>query len=306
MQKKSSTAALLIATSCIIWGIQPVFVKYLVKEMNPITVVSFRYVVVSATLFLIMGLRGQIKVPSRDIWLPLIAMGILGTCINNVTQFIGLQYSSVSHSTVISAITPVITALLSYILIKERLHILQCIGIFFSLSGVLYLISQGSLQTIINMDFNPGDILFVVSQTAWALYSIILVRIIDRISALEIVAWSGIVGSIMTGLFGVVTGNFIIPSSLSPLAWLSYMIIIFGGGLLALLFWNKGADVIGPSQASVFMNLMPLAGILSGIIFLGEEFHVSTAIGGSFILGGVYLTTQYKKIIGQLSKLLVK
>ena len=80
------------------------------------------------------------------------------------------------------------TALLSFVLIHERLHRLQWLGICSSLCGALYLLSNGSLAAILTLSFNIGDVLFFTSQVAWALYSIIVVRIIDAVSPFAIVA----------------------------------------------------------------------------------------------------------------------
>lgn len=73
-----------------------------------------------------------------------------------------------------------------------------------------------------------------------------------------------------------------------------------------MLFWNKGIRVIGPSQAAVFMNLMPLVGIICGIAFLEESFYTSEAVGGALIIAGVYLTTQYRLLAYKLPRYLVK
>ena len=73
-----------------------------------------------------------------------------------------------------------------------------------------------------------------------------------------------------------------------------------------MLFWNKGIRVIGPSQAAVFMNLMPLVGSICGIVFLDEQFYASEAVGGVLIIAGVYLTTQYRLLAYRLAKYLVK
>ena len=73
-----------------------------------------------------------------------------------------------------------------------------------------------------------------------------------------------------------------------------------------MLFWNKGIRVIGPSQAAVFMNLMPLVGIICGIAFLEESFYTSEAVGGALIIAGVYLTTHYRLLAYKLARYLVK
>ena len=71
-----------------------------------------------------------------------------------------------------------------------------------------------------------------------------------------------------------------------------------------MIFWNKGTGIVGPSQAAVFMNIMPLVGIVCGVLFLDEQLLISQAIGGVLILGGVYLTTQYRTVAYRLQNIL--
>lgn len=302
MQTNKLTSSSLLICTCVIWGIQPMFAKFVVREMQPIPMVSIRYTIVALTLFAMLAWRGEKLLPPRKTWPPLFTMGILGVCINNVTQFTGLQYSTVTNFTIIATLTPIVTALLSFVLIHERLHRLQWLGICSSLCGALYLLSNGSLAAILTLNFNIGDVLFFTSQVAWALYSIIVVRIIDAVSPFAIVAWSGLLGSLTTAAGAAYFGHFELPSLLSPLALGSYLFVIFAGGLIAMIFWNKGTGIVGPSQAAVFMNIMPLVGIICGVLFLDEQLLISQAIGGALILGGVYLTTQYRNVAYRLAK----
>lgn len=302
MQTNKLTALALLICTCVIWGIQPMFAKFVVREMSPIPMVSIRYTIVALTLFAMLAWRGEKLLPPRRTWPALFTMGILGVCINNVTQFTGLQYSTVTNFTIIATLTPIVTALLSFVLIHERLHRLQWLGICSSLCGALYLLSNGSLAAILTLSFNIGDVLFFTSQVAWALYSIIVVRIIDDVSPFAIVAWSGLLGSLTTAAGAAYFGHFELPSLLSPLALGSYLFVIFAGGLIAMIFWNKGTGIVGPSQAAVFMNIMPLVGIVCGVLFLDEHFLAAQAVGGVLILSGVYLTTQYRTVAYRLAK----
>lgn len=71
-----------------------------------------------------------------------------------------------------------------------------------------------------------------------------------------------------------------------------------------MIFWNKGTGIVGPSQAAVFMNIMPLVGIVCGVLFLDEHFLAAQAVGGVLILSGVYLTTQYRTVAYRLANIL--
>lgn len=88
-------------------------------------------------------------------------MGLTGIGINNVAQFTGLQYSSITNCTLIAATGPAITALIATIFIHERLNFIQWIGIFISFIGVIFLITKGSIDVLLNFNFNPGDTLFL-------------------------------------------------------------------------------------------------------------------------------------------------
>ena len=62
------------------------FAKFVVREMSPIPMVSIRYTIVALTLFAMLAWRGEKLLPPRRTWPALFTMGILGVCINNVTQ----------------------------------------------------------------------------------------------------------------------------------------------------------------------------------------------------------------------------
>ncbi|MFQ9934901.1 MAG: EamA family transporter [Phascolarctobacterium faecium] len=73
--------------------------------MSPIPMVSIRYTIVALTLFAMLAWRGEL-LPPRRTWPALFTMEHLGVCINNVTQFTGLQYSTVTNFTIIATLTP--------------------------------------------------------------------------------------------------------------------------------------------------------------------------------------------------------
>lgn len=196
MPKNISAATLMVLSACIIWGAQPMFVTFVVREFDPIPLVSIRYFTVGVVLLAALAYSGEKLLPPRKAWLPLFLMGVLSVGGNNVAQFTGLQYSTVANLTIIASLTPAVTALLSLVLLHERLHKLQWLGIAASIIGAVYLISKGSLSTIINLNFNFGDILFCVSMVAWAFYTILVAQVSKYVSAYSAVAWAGLLGSL--------------------------------------------------------------------------------------------------------------
>lgn len=291
---------LLLSFAGILWGIQPIFVKIVVAEMTPATLISVRYLFLSGTLFIIMKLLKEKRFfPPKECWFTLILMGLTGVALNNGSQFSGLQFSSVANATLIATLTPAITASLAAIFLHERLNFLQCLGIFISLIGTLYLISNGSLSAILNTSFNIGDILFFIAQTMWAIYCLLSIKVMKKMSVFAVTAWAGIFGGIFMAIYGMCTTGLSIPP-LSTLTLCSMAFIIWLGGVGALVAWNLGVKYAGASSASIFLNLMPIVGIVAAAFTLGEVITIDELLGAVVILSGVYITTHSTQILNKI------
>ena len=137
--------------------------------------------------------------------------------------------------------------------------------------------------------------LFFLGQLGWAIYALLSMRVMRDVSAFATVAWAGAFGSFLTMIYGLLMGELhYAPLSSSGLAFFAY--ITWGGGVCAMGCWNMGVKAIGASQATIFLNLMPLVGIICGVIFLGEPFRVQESFGAAGILSGVYLITHSRQI----------
>lgn len=282
------------------WGIQPLCIKWLLAEWSPVTITAMRYLMISVILFGLIATRHEKSVlPHGKSWLYLILMGFFGILINNVVQFTGLTESTITNCTLIAATSPALTAFFAAFLIHERLSLLSWFGIVISFSGALAVISHGSLQAVLNINFNHGDVLFFISQIAWTFYSIIGLKVMQKMSAICATAWAGLLGGIMTGGYGFYVGQLhIAPLTMLPLFSFLYMVII--GGVLAMLFWNTGIKVAGPSLTSIFQNITPVVGMIGGALAFNEPIGAVQIFGALAIFSGVYLTTHSHQIADYL------
>ena len=293
---------LLLSLATIFWGIQPLCIKILIASWTPASLTCLRYLLISLILFLIMYLRHEKKfIPPKNCIIPLLLMGLTGIAINNVSQFTGLKYSTITNCTLIAATGPAVTAMLSAVFIRERLKLLQWIGIIISFIGVIFLITKGSWEILANFQFNPGDILFFTCQIVWAAYSIIGLRVMKHLSAIAVTAWSGLLGSIEVALFALCTGQ-LGYVNLDIAGWSSFVFVVLCGGVGSMLFWNIGVKNAGPSMAAIFSNLTPIFGMLCGAIFLSEEIGIMQISGALAIFVGVYISTHSEQLKMALHK----
>jgi drug/metabolite transporter (DMT)-like permease len=256
----------------------------------------YRYIAISAILLIILLLQNSKSFfpPAKHLF-TLLLMGVSGIALNNVLQFSGLQYSTVINCTLVSATTPAMTAVTAYIFLHEKVNAVQWLGIGLSFSGVLFLVTHGAIEVIASLSFNYGDILFFASQAGWAIYSVLGRKVMVEISPMATTAWAGLAGAVVTGLFALWEGE-AMTAKVTANGMLSMLYIIIGGGVLAMTWWNRGVKVVGPSQAAIFTNLMPLVGMISAVVFLSEQLGWREIVGGLWIISGVYLTTHSEQI----------
>ena len=279
----------LLAVTVIIWGIQPLCIKWLVGVWTPVTITAMRYYLIGTSLILIARSRGERMLPPRDCWLPLLLMAVTGIGFNNVMQFTGLQYSTVTNCTLIAAASPAITAFMAAIFIRERLGMLAWLGIALSFAGALAVVSGGEMSVITGFGFNYGDMLFFGAQIAWTAYSLIALRVMGRISAALTTGWAGLLGAVVVSLYGGITGG-LAPVNLTPALWAAFAYTVICGGIMAMLFWNIGVKNAGPSTTAIFQNITPIVGMTGGSLLFGEQVGLTEILGAAAIFLGVYIT----------------
>ena len=300
MQNKAYS---LLIFACLLWGFQPVTIKIVTQEMDNLTVIPLRFIFVCLLLFIIMKLTHEkYFFPPKNCLPSLILMGFFGITVSNGIQFTGLQYSSVGNMTLISTTAPVITATLARFFLREKLDYLQILGIIISFFGTLYLFSEGNFSSFTHLQFNKGDIYFFLGEIAWVIYVLLSIPTLKKMSALSATAWSGFFGAIFTAIYAQCITDFHIVA-LSPIALCSFSFMVLGGGIIAMICWNVGTLQVGASNSSIFLNLLPIIGIISAYFTLNEPITMQKIISGIFIISGVYITTHSRKLLTKVTSI---
>jgi drug/metabolite transporter (DMT)-like permease len=163
----------------------------------------------------------------------LLVMGCVGILINNVSQFTGLKYTTITNCTIISATSPVIAAFMSYLVIREKLSRLSWLGMAISFVGVLVVVSHGSLDVLQHLSFNRGDMLCFVSQVSWTIYSLLGLKVMEKLDPVATTGWAGFLGAWVTLAYGLATDDFH-PVALDWQPLGSFLYTILCGGVFAM------------------------------------------------------------------------
>ncbi len=185
-------------------------------------------------------------------------LGIASITIFNSIVYYSLYYTQVISGILMISTIPVWIIFISSVLNIERTNIFQIIGVIFSLTGVIFIITKADLELVKNLDFNKGDLTMVIAMFSWAVYSALLKRKkyeISQVALLQVVIITGLIFLTPIYLIEMYLGTVIV-LGMPFLLTLTY--VVFFPGLASFIFWIKGISLIGANRAGVFLHLMPI------------------------------------------------
>ena len=286
---------LLLLVVCLIWGATPASGKFTVESFSPLMITGMRFALIALILFTWMFLISDKKglKPSKEVLIVTFAMGFMGVLVHNGMLFLGLTYTTATNTALIESIGPTATTVLAFLFVGERLNVFGWIGIFISCLGALCIVSKGSVDVILSLSFNIGDIYVLICEVAWSAYAVISLRIHGKAGTVAVTAWSGLFGSLLCFAFGSLTGTLHVYEVTSRALWgFSYLTLF--SGIVAFIGWNYAVQRVGASKAGVFVYFVPLTGGILGVTLLNEPIHAAEIIGGLVIIAGVVVTVRAK------------
>ena len=218
--------------------------------------------------------------------LGLLGLGVLG---NHLLILIGLKYVSGAVAGVIIGSSPVVTALLSSLLIQDVPVRVVLAGSLLSFLGV-GLVSVAGFQAAGEQPLLGGSLVFL-GVVSWALYSIGSRTIMERLSPLT-VNWTTLFVATVLQIPLLLTDTKMLDAGLASVAfadWLALVYLIIFATAIAQQAWLFGVKGIGPSRASVLGNLTPVAAVALSALILKESVGAVEFIGIALILTGVWV-----------------
>jgi len=221
----------------------------------------------------------------------MILVSITGIGVFNTLQYWSLEYTTALNTLLLQSAGPLIVAVWSLILLRVRLTLAQAIGVFVSLSGVLVILMQGDVTALKNIQFNKGDLIFMVAMTIFALYSVLTLKR-PAIHGLSFAAFTFGASTIflIPLLVWELLARPVMAVNAQNLLTLFYVSVF--PSIVAYLCFNRGVQLIGANRAAPFFHVVPVFGSVMAIAFLGEQPKLFHLLGFALVLTGVYIASR--------------
>lgn len=215
----------------------------------------------------------------------LAAMGLFGVFFYNICFFNGLRTVPAGRASMVAAMQPMFVFLFSALVWGEKVTPFKVAGLLVSLSGAVLVLSQGDPGRLFAEGLHAGDLWILGCAVSWVIYTLLGRTVTGKIPAVAATAYSTWLGT--AALVGYAAMEAPAPAAWSAKVWLAAAFLGWGGTTVAFLLYLKGIGQIGPSRASIFINLVPVFGVILSSVFQGEAISGATLLGGAIVITGV-------------------
>ena len=272
------------------WGVSFVATKIALAEMSPVSLITSRFALGVATLHVILRLRREpVSVP-RDQWAGLARLGFFAIFVHQMIQAHALTRTTAVRTGWLIGVTPLWSALLAVVMLRERLGPRRILGLAIGFAGALLVVSRGKLSTeALSLPSTTGDLLILASTVNWAVCTVLARGTIGRLGSARATAASTLLGWLMLLPFFLHEQGWHSWSHLSPRAIAAVAFLGVGCSGLAYLFWYAALARWEASRVAAFLYIEPLVTCAAAVPILGETMGAATVIGGIIVLIGVAL-----------------
>ncbi len=282
------TAFILLTFMALFFGGTWVAGKVAVSAIPPLTLAATRFSIASVLLWLwAKRKQGSGRRPTvRD--LPLIVgMGLTAVAAYNVLFLYGLTLAPASDGAIIvPGLAPIMTAALASIFLGERIGRWGVAGLLTAFAGLILVMNPGGAQAPGRL---PGDFLFFLGAGCWGIYSVIGKTATARFRPVNATLYGTATGTLMLLPFAIAERGWTALSSAPLASWTGALYLALFGTVLAFVFFYEGVKRIGAARATTFAFLVPIFGVVSSVIMLGERLSASTVAGGALVLIGLWM-----------------
>jgi len=274
------------------WAVNTVIAKAVVMEIRPMALSFYRWLIAFMIIlpFAVSHLKKDGLLIRQHLGF-LFVLALPSVAAYNSILYFGAQFTTATNISLVAAAMPVMTLLFSWIMNKEKPYCLQSAGVVISILGMLLIITKGSWRLLLNLNFNPGDLLIVFAIASWAFYSVLLKKRQIHISPISFLTVLIALGTLC--ILPFYAWEFVIYKGFE-LNQVNISIFLYLGtfpSILSYIFWNYGVRTAGASIASIFMYLLPIFTALIASVFLKENLFSYHFYGGVLILTGLILSS---------------
>jgi drug/metabolite transporter (DMT)-like permease len=301
---RASVGAILVLVTVFSWAGTFPIAKYTLAAIDPFWLNTIRFVgAVAAFVAIFAAVEGRSAFDYGGRFATAAAIGVTGFGGFNLLAFYGLQYTSPEHVALVNALQAPMTALAVWIWRGTRpaRFTLACMAVMFT--GAALVITGGDPLSALAGGSLVGDFFALGAAASWVTYVLGVVKFAD-FSALRYTTLTCLPGAaaIIAISFAASAFTSTEPPSMAVLSEYRWQIAYLIGltTVVGVLCWNAGIQRVGPLNAVLLANLIPVV-VFAIQALRGAEHTPIELAGAALVIGALIANNVYLRKLGKKS-----
>lgn len=281
----------LIIISVLFWGLAFPLIKITLNFVPPLVIGYFRYLIASLPFLiyiLIKNKTSHIQDELRENWKVLLALGITMVTIPNITQNIGLMYTTSSIAALITTVAPVFTVIIAIIFLHESKTIQKFIGLSIALTASILMIIFTGIE--VSDASLYGNILIFITSVSYGICGIFGKAALMKCHPIHVAGYGMFLGAIVLIPISILFNEPVDwPINLSIEGWGYLISLTILPCMIATFLWYVVLKTYEVSKQVLYTYLIPVFAAIFAYLLLGEILHPFTILLGIFIILGISL-----------------
>lgn len=288
--KTNYKAHIALAGTSLIFGANYWIAKGLMPGfLDPFQLVLIR-IAGACLIFWLLGLSiRKEKVERRDM-VTIVVAAILGTTVNQLFFFSGLNLSTPVDISIIHVSNPIFVMVFASFLIREKITLRKTGGVILGAAGALILLLYGK-HADFGADNFKGNLFAVINMLAYALYMVIIKPVMRKYHPFTVMKWVFLTGFITALPLTISHMPSLSVQSFETSTWLSLIYVIVATTFLAYLLTIYALKHVEASVASFYIYLQPFVVAIIAFWLGQQNFTLSKLFAALLIFSGVYLVS---------------
>jgi len=292
---KGHIFALLTVT---IWGITYIATKIMLESYDELQILALRFIIAYVLLWIV---RPKfMKAGSFKDEAGIFTLSFFGVVMYYFLENMALTYSPATNVSILVSFAPIVTTIGMHLTSKDdKLNRFKILGFFVAIVGVILVVYNGTVM----LKLSPaGDILSLGATVAWAVYSVLLGRFLEKYDSVMLTR-----RMFLYSLVLIIPAT-IIKSGMPDLRLcfsldigLSLLLLGVFGSCLCYLWWNQSIKKLGVVTTTNYVYLIPFVTMVSAFFILKEDITIMGLAGAVLIIAGVAISDR-KPAINETEK----
>ncbi len=275
----------------IIWSGNFVVAKSFARQIPPVQLAFYRWLAASLIILPIAytKLKQDWHIIKKSIGY-LIIVALFGITLFNTFVYVGGHYTSAINLALVGTTSsPIMAILLARIFLKESIGTLKLAGMLICITGVLFLLSQGSWKNLLHLEFTKGDQWVLLGAFCFAVYNVLVRKKPAHLSGVSFVGVIFCIGALLLFPAFLWERQASAPVVWDTSLWLVILYLGLGTSVICYLCWNYAISQLGTGRTALFGNLIPIFSSLEAVFFLGENFGWIHIVSMLLVFAGIIM-----------------